>query len=482
MFEFKIYYQKIQSSLTILKYYNIYTSTCISNLSHYRRANMPNLKGSIFCKALALILCVFLAFEVSYLQAYQTTDQMNQQFNSAKEAYFADDFNSAKNTLESLVSSIAQLEGMDSFKGEVYLLLGAAYEKLEFNNLAIKYFCLAKAILGEGKTIEGLDLNSLTLYWTQCQTAGGVMISVLIIQYEEGYRSYLAGDYEGSKVTLENLVSTIDTLEGFESLKGETYLVLAAAYEALKYKELSIKYYCQAKAILGVGVTVDGIRLSKLRWYKAKCPTGAAAARVVVTRRRGGGGFIGFLLGLAVLGGIIWYLFINKNSPLKKDDSGGGGSDTHVYTSSCFTTSWFWHISSTWSGSAGTIDLVPNPVTEMRPRPTENNNWSDDFDFEITKSGGGTLLSFTVVLDFTTGGGWDVNRKDIVTKDGVQVLNETNSWNNDCDVAPGEKEYLAIATWTTLGSHSIGHAVTLTDTAGNTLNIPISTNVNVIKK
>lgn len=27
MFEFKIYYQKIQSSLTILKYYNIYTST-----------------------------------------------------------------------------------------------------------------------------------------------------------------------------------------------------------------------------------------------------------------------------------------------------------------------------------------------------------------------------------------------------------------------------------------------------------------------
>ena len=203
---------------------------------------MPNLKGSIFCKALALVLCVFLAFEVSYIQAYQATDQMRGQFNSAKEAYFADDFEGTKITLENLESSIAQLEGMDSFKGEVYLLLGAAYEKLEFNNLAIKYFCLAKDILGEGKSIEGLDLNSLTLYWTQCQTAGGIAISVLIIQYEDGYRSYLAGDYDGAKVTLEGLVSIIETLEGFESLKGETYLVLGAAYEALKYKELSIKY------------------------------------------------------------------------------------------------------------------------------------------------------------------------------------------------------------------------------------------------
>jgi hypothetical protein len=448
-----------------------------------KEGRMPNLKGSFICKALALVLCVFLAFEVSYLQAYQATDQMNQQFKSAKEAYFADDFEGAKTTLESLVSSIAQLEGMDSFKGEVYLLLGAAYEKLEFNNLAIKYFCLAKDILGEGKTIEGLDLNSLTLYWTQCQTANGVAISVLIIQYEDGYRAYLSGDYEGTKVILERLVSIIDTLEGFESLKGETYLVLGGAYEALKYKELAIKYYCKAKAILGVGVTVDGIRLSKLRWYKAKCPTGAAAARVVVRERRGGGGFIGFLLGLAVLGGLIWYLFINENSPLKKDESGGdSGSDTHVYTASCFTTSWFWHISATFDGTGGSIDLVPSPVTEMRPRPTENNGWSDTFNFEIQKSGPPNLISMEVYVDFTTGGGWDVSRRDIITKDGGQVLDVTNSWSNDCDIAPGEKEYLKIATWTTLGNKSIGHTVTLTDTAGNVLNIPISTNVSVTKK
>ena len=155
---------------------------------------MPNIKGSFICKTLALILCIFLAFEVSYIQAYQATDQMRGQFNSAKEAYFADDYEGAKIILESLVSSIAQMEGLDSFKGEVYLLMGAAYERLELDNLAIKYYCLAKDILGEGKSFEGLDLNSLALYWTQCETAGGIAVSVLILQYEEGYRAYLAGE------------------------------------------------------------------------------------------------------------------------------------------------------------------------------------------------------------------------------------------------------------------------------------------------
>ena len=102
---------------------------------------------------------------------------------------------------------------------------------------------MAKEILGEGKTIEGLDLNSLTLYWTECKTATGVAISVLIIQYEDGHGAYCAGDYEGAKVILEKLVSVLDRLEGWESLKGETYLVLGATYEALKYKELAIKYF-----------------------------------------------------------------------------------------------------------------------------------------------------------------------------------------------------------------------------------------------
>ena len=443
------------------------------DISKCRRDQMPNLKGSIICKTLALVLCIFLAFEVSYLQAFQATDQMRDQFTSAKEAYFADDFEGAKTTLENLVSSIAQLEGMDSFKGEVYLLLGAAYEKLELNNLAIKYYCLAKDILGEEKTIEGLDLNSLTLYWSQCQTAGGVAISVLIIQYEDGYRAYLAGDYEGSKVILERLVSIIDTLEGFESLKGETYLVLGAAYEALKYKELAIKYYCKAKAILGVNVTVEGIRLSKLKWYKAKCPTGAAAARVVVRERRGGGGFIGFLLGLAILGGLIWYLFINENSPLKKDDSGGGGGGGTSYSSSCFSTEWSFYYETHWGATAGDVTFGPN----QSPFPRDDNDWEDTVTYTLTV-GAGVFNSGFLTLSLKIGGGDGVVRKDQVWVNDDLKVDESNTFTPACPNTAGKIDKGVIYTFNIPGPGTytikLRHKVILpasVDSIGSTMSI-----------
>jgi len=430
---------------------------------------MPNLKSSFLCKSLALVLCVFLAFEVSYIQAYQATDQLNQQFKSAQDAYFADDFDGAKATLESLVSSIGQMEGMDTFKGEVYLLLGAAYEKLEFNNLSIKYFCLAKAILGEGKTIEGLDLNSLTLYWTQCQTAGGVAISVLIIEYEDGYSAYLAGDYEGAKVILEKLVSVISTLEGFDSLKGETYLVLGATYEALKYKELSIKYYCLAKEILGVGATVDGIRISKLRWYKAKCPTGAAAARVVVRERRGGGGFIGFLLGLAVLGGLIWYLFINKNSPLKKDSEGGGTS----YSSACYSTHWETYYETHWGATMGNVTFGPNQA----PFPNQNNDWEDTVTYTLTV-GAGDFNSGFLTFSVKIGGGDGIERADLIKINDVVQVDESNTFTPPCPNTGGEIDKGVIHTFNIPGPGTytfvLFHKVTLptgTGSVGSTISV-----------
>ena len=423
------------------------------DISKCRRDQMPNLKGSIICKTLALVLCIFLAFEVSYLQAFQATDQMRDQFTSAKEAYFADDFEGAKTTLENLVSSIAQLEGMDSFKGEVYLLLGAAYEKLEFNNLAIKYFCMAKDILGDGKSIEGLDLNSLILYWTQCLTAGGIAISVLIIQYEDGYGAYLAGDYEGSKVILERLVSIVDTLDGFESLRGETYLVLGAAYEALKYKELAIKYYCKAKEILGINVTVDGIRLSKQRWYKSKCPTGAAAAKVAVRKRRGGGGFIGFILGLGILAGLVWYLLFSKNAPLKKLLEDLEGATLVSNASACYSTRWKWHISSSWKGSIGTVTFTPNSA----PFPQPSNSWEDEVTYTLSISGGGTLKECTITLEEVEIGGGDTNpREDWIWILNNLELNETNTFTEPCS-NPGSKTYSNVwtKTYTTKGSHQI---------------------------
>jgi hypothetical protein len=428
---------------------------------------------------MAIVLCMFLAFEVHYVLAYQVSKELHEQFNKAKDAYFAEDYEGAKTTLENLVATLAQLEGMESFKGETYLLLGAAYEKLEYNNLAVKYYCMAKELLGEGKSIEGLDLNSLTLYWTECQTATGVAISVLIIQYEDGHAAYCAGDYEGAKVILEKLVSVLDRLEGWESLKGETYLVLGATYEELKYKELAIKYYCKAKEILGVGVTVDCIRLSKLRWYKAKCPSAAAAAVVVRERRRGGfGGFIGTLIGLGILAGLIWYLFFSKNAPFKKKEEGGGGTEQEAYSSACFSTRWKWHIYSEWTGSIGEVTFTPDEA----PFPNENNGWEDEVTYTLSISGGGTLRECTLTLqEVEIGGGDGVQRNDVITINDVEKLNVTNTFNEDCS-NPGSKIYNDVYVFTTSskGSHTVKchHQVNLP----TGVKISIGSSITVTKK
>ncbi len=439
---------------------------------------MPNLKGSLICKALALVLCLFLAFEVSYIQAYQATDQMREQFKLGKEAYLADDFDGAKNILESLVSSIAQMEGMDSFKREVYLLLGATYEKRELNNLAIKYYCLAKDFLGEGKTISlndemELDLDSLPLYWAECMTAAGVDISVLIMQFEEGHAAYLAGDYEGAKVIMENQIAVIDRLEGFDSLKGESYLLKGAIYEELKYKELAIKYFCLAIDILGLGKTIDGLVLRKYRYYGTKwckgAAAGAVAGRAVVRDRRGGGGFIGFLLGLAVLGGLIWYLFINKNSPLKKETATS-------YSSSCFYTEWSFYYETHWGATMGDVTFGPN----QSPFPNQNNDWEDEVTYTLTV-GAGDFHNGFLTLSVKIGGGDGIARKDEAWVNDAIKVNETNTFDPPCPNTGGRIDKGVIYTFTIPGPGTytikLRHKVTLPSAAG-----PVGSSISITHK
>ncbi len=284
---------------------------------------MPDFKSPLFCKAITVFLCVFLVFSAHYVfpwssQTGQTeVDALTNQLNNAKDAYFAEDYEIAKNILENLEAALAEKEGLDTLKGGAYLLLGATYEKLGYKILAMKYYCLAKDTLGEGKTIEGLELQKLRYYVVTCQTPSGIAVFVLLGQYDEAYGAYFAEDYESAKVILENLVAEVETLRGWESFKGETYLLLGATYEKLKYKELSIKYFCKAKDILGVGKTIRGLELKKLKYYKVKCKGVAGVA--VAPRKRGGGfgKFIGTLLGLAILGGLVWYLFFSPNGPLR---------------------------------------------------------------------------------------------------------------------------------------------------------------------
>jgi hypothetical protein len=101
-------------------------------------------------------------------QADETLDPQAARFLRAKELYFGKDFEGAKKVLEAILIELNTLQGKELLKGQVCLLMGATYEALKSKESAIRYYCLAKTLLGEGKTIQGLDLKSLKFYAEPC--------------------------------------------------------------------------------------------------------------------------------------------------------------------------------------------------------------------------------------------------------------------------------------------------------------------------
>lgn len=135
---------------------------------------MISLKNRLPGKALAVFLCVLFLGEWLYSLSpgEGQVDLLADQFKKAKAAYLAGDFGTAMTLLDKLISSLAGVEGRKAFKGETFLLAGATYEKMKVRNLAVRYYCQAKELLGEGKTIEGLDLKSLEFYKENCAEPG----------------------------------------------------------------------------------------------------------------------------------------------------------------------------------------------------------------------------------------------------------------------------------------------------------------------
>jgi len=382
----------------------------------------------------------------------QEEDVLLTQFESAKKTYFAEDYEAAKVILESLVADLESVEGRETLKGETFLLMGATYEKLEYFDLAIKYYCKAKDILGEGQTIEGLDLDTLTYYRVKCKTATGIAVYVLIGQFGSAKKAYFAENYAAAKITLEGLVADIRTLEGWDSFKGEFYLLIGATYEKLEYVQLSIRYYCRAKEILGEGKTIEGLDLKTLKYYKEDC-RGVIGVIGKAKKKKGGfGKLIGTILGIAVLGGIVWYLFFSKNAPFKKKTT----EEVYVYRSSCFTTLWSFFTESWWSGSIGTTSISPDTA----PDPDENNNWDDSVTYTLSASGGGSLISIKLTMTITVGGGDNATRTDVVWVDGVEVLRETNTFTNTCSNKQ-VRVYTAVYERSSTGSFTVRHKVEL---------------------
>ena len=140
---------------------------------------MVTIKRWTLCKFLAVLICLVIAAEAHIALAYQNpADPLDTSFQAARTAYFAQKYEDAKVIFEKLIADLDAIDGRDSFKGAVYLLAGANYEKLGSKELAIKFFCRAKATLGEGKTLEGLDLKNLKYYSESCTGSSGAVAGI----------------------------------------------------------------------------------------------------------------------------------------------------------------------------------------------------------------------------------------------------------------------------------------------------------------
>jgi hypothetical protein len=277
---------------------------------------LSEIKGYSICKFLAIVLSILIAGQIHFaFSAQEETPEAK--FKAAVAEYTNGNYGSARTILIGLTQAVEENEQNKIFLGNTYLLLGASEEMLKENEAASAHYLKAKELLGEREAvIEGLSFSSLSLYLGVFATEQARdEAAALNAQFEEAKKKFFAEDYEGALLDLEKLISTFAALEGWEILKGETYLLLGATYEKLKYKELAVKYYCKAKEILGVGKTIAGLELKKLKYYKEECrpvagQTGAKKGSFL-------GKALGFLLAAGVIGGAVWYLFFSPNAPLK---------------------------------------------------------------------------------------------------------------------------------------------------------------------
>lgn len=423
---------------------------------------MDTIKDWSLTKVLAVILCVLIAAEANMVLAGQETPLTR--FNNAKQDYLNGDFKPCKTNCELVVAAVDESKPENrSFLGHTYLLLAASEEKLNEIEPARRHYQKAAELLGdESAAIEGVAFIGLALYTERFAGAQGV--DMLVVQFNNAKGAYFREKFEDAKIILEKLITQLGGIDGRDTLKGQTFLLAGATYEKLDLKELSVRYYCRAKAILGVGKTFEGLDLRKLVWYDETCPgaAGAAATRTVVSRGSGSvGRFLGFILGLGLVAGLVWYLFFSKNAPFKKKTE----EETTTFSNTCYTTFWKFSISTEWSGGIGTVTLSPDVNAGSYPKPSQSNNWEDQVTYTLSATGGGTLVSISLNIDLEVGGGDNAKRQDIVTVDGSERLNVTNSFSESCN-APGKKTYAGVYGRGSTGTFTLKHKVVLSKAGG----------------
>jgi Flp pilus assembly protein TadD len=435
---------------------------------------LAHFKGYSLCKVLAVVLSVLIAGQAHFAISGRSQEETpGAKFEAARAAYLDGKYEGARDVLAGLAANTAETEENRTFLGGVYLLLAASEENLGQAEEARKHYAKAHELLGEKEaSVAGVNFGGLGLYLEFFAPKVRKDQAAVLNERLAGAKNlFFSGDFEGAKAEAEKLAAEFASLEGFDVIKGETYLLLGAAHEKLKYKELAVKYYCRAKEILGANRTFAGLELKKLKYYKEECR--AVAGR---TAARRGGGFLGKALGtllfLGALGGLVWYLFFSPNAPLKKK------AETYEFTSSCFSTNWIFNVNATFTEPGGQIVVTPDSA----PQPSQNNNWEDSVTYTLSTSGGGSLVSISLRLDVEVGGGDNGRRHDLAWVDDVLRLDQTNTFAQPCS-SPGIVTYSNIYSRASTGSFTLRHKVELSRASGDKLDSANhAANVSIIKE
>lgn len=377
---------------------------------------MIRFQRSFFCRASAVLLVGLFVFQSEFLLA-QDNDPLANGFSEARAAYLAGDYAAVQTALASILPELDKIPGRETFKGETHLLLGAALEKMLEKEAAIAQYCLAKELLGAGKSIEGLALETLQYYPEPCPHAAAAQAVTAEDPYEarfsEAKKAFFAGNFPLAKTILEKLTEAITPLQGRDTMKGEIFLLSGAVYEKLKYRELSKKNFCLAKEILGRGKTFTGLVLKDFAYYESDCRPAAARG---VKRKSGLGKLLGSLLGLAILvvGGYFLYTKV-----IKKDSE-----DDDIYYETDYQAWSCWHASA--ASSSPTLPTIA-PANNWAPQPSFANGYDDESTVSIT---GPEIYSWEIKLAITACKG--LTRHDAIYVNNVQVLDVTNTFDRVC--------------------------------------------------
>ena len=295
----------------------------------------------------------------------------------------------------------------------LYLLLAASEEKLNEIEPARRHYQKAAELLGdEPATIDGIVFIGLVLYTGAVRRGAGRRHARRPVQQRQG--RLLPGEVRGRQAHPGKARRRSRAIDGRDTLKGRTYLLAGAANEKLGFIEPAVKYYCRAKAILGEGITFQGLELKTLKYYTADCgPAGSRPGPRPGPGPSGGAGhedpgddpFAGDRRRRRLVPLLLQERAAQKDGRYEHRRQ----HDVHEH---------LLHDVLEVLGRGGMVQRHRDGDRhsgrqrgQLSGRPSQSNNWEDQVTYTLSATGGGTLASISLNIDLEVGGGDNAKRR-----------------------------------------------------------------------